>query len=745
MFTLKNLMKTTKNWRKSLPLAILVAVTLFYAIMLMPELTVLSPELNDNVFHYALTLSMQREFAAGGNILDHWVPYWSMGYPVFHHYQHIPHLIIVAIYNIFYGQIPLFLIFRFFTYILLVLYPLVLYFSLRRMRFSALIAAFAALFALTLSNISGYGLELGSFLWRGSGMFSQLWATFLFPLTVSSIYISLKENRSYFQSVIFLFLLANSQVMYGLMAIITSALFLFIDFDFAQIFKRVKRFSFILIMFFLMIAYLLIPLIIDSPYHAHSTYDFLEKWDSYGWKTVVTQFLNGDIFDSGRLPIITFLVVIGAIFALSRKSFRYHWAAAGFILWFLLYFGRSTWGILIDLLPLSSALHLHRFITMVHFFGAILAGIGLSAVFSVLKRRIRLVFVIILIALLVSPIISNRFHYIRQNNEWLRDNKVRYQKEEKDFTVMLNTIKHSPPGRVYPGRRANWGKDFKVGRASVFYLLPVNEIVALSNLPFSWALTGDFSVNFNEWDLAHYNLFNVRYILADDKKKVPSFAKLIKSRGRFRLYKIETSGYFDLVKSPLAIYADKNSIWNLMVLWMRSPWVAKNQFISVFFDRRSHSGYQNSLLLENRNYYWPVMPNMENGGRIKTPKQKKSNVFSVSSILDIPIYKKAVPGKMLSETVGKNKFESKIRVNEECFLLFKMTYHPGWDVYVDGKKTKTVIMSPGFIGVKVTKGEHAVKFLYRPPRWKGFLVIISFITAGWLFFRERKRWIKEKY
>jgi hypothetical protein len=732
-------MKINRYLRKNLPFFILIFVIIFHAILLLPELTTLSPDLNDNVFHYSLCVSMQEELETGGNLIDHWVPYWSIGYPVFHHYQHIPHLIVVLIFNIFYKQIPLFVIFRLFNYLLLVLYPLVLYYSLRKMRFSQLSSAGAALFSLALSNINGYGFELGAFAWRGSGMFAQLWAMFLLPLTLSSIYTTLKENKNYFQSVIFLFLLANSQVMFGLIAVLTASLFIFINLGFDQIWSRIKRLSLILVVFFIMISYLLIPMIVDSPYHAHSTYDFPEKWDSYGWRYITTQFLNGNIFDYGRLPVATILAVIGLLFSISRRSFKYRWVAAGFILWFLLYFGRPVWGFIIDLIPLSSALHLHRFVTMVHFFGAICAGIGLTVVFQLVKKKFRLLAAVMVILILAAPVFWERYQYLQTNSKWINTNKVAYQKEKKDFNAMLNFIRRSPPGRVYPGRRANWGKDFKIGQTAVFYLLGPNGIPALCYLPFSWALTGDFSVNFNEWNSGQYNLFNVKYFLADNKKRVPSFARLKKQAGHFRLYEIGTSGYFDLVESPMAIYADKNSIWNLMVMWMRSSWVGKKQFISIFFDRKYHPGHPVSLLLKDRWKYWVLDPSAKKNERLDVLSQEPLNIFSAKTFFEKLPYKTAAPGKVLSEKTGKNVFSGKVRANKDCFLLFKMTYHPGWHAYLDGKEVETVIMSPGLTGIRMKKGVHEVRFVYRAQRWKTFLILLGIAAAGGLFWWERKR------
>jgi len=731
--------KAIKIKRRYLVYSILIFVTVFHAVLLFPEIKELSPDINDDVFQYCLCVSMRGEIQAGGNPIDHWVPYWTMGYPVFHHYQHLPHLVVVTMYYLLLKTVSMFLIYHLILYLLLVFYPLALYFSLRKMGFSDMASACAALFSLGLSNINGYGFELGSFIWRGSGMYTQLWAMFLFPLTISSIYNTINENKGYSRSVMLLFCLTLSQVMFALMAAITSFLFIFKSFEWKEIWERLKRLAVILAVFMIAIAYLFIPMQMDSAYHAHSTYDFPEKWDSYGLRYIVTHFLNGDILDHGRMPIVTVLAVMGVIFSLSRRAFRYRWAAAASIAWFLLYFGRPTWGRLMDLLPMSSDLHIHRFVTMVHFFGAIMAGMILSVLYRKIGNKFGQVLAVCLLIIAATPIFWDRFLFLQLNNRWIRENSAAYQKEEPALRSVLDTIKKSPPGRTYPGRRANWGGNFKLGQTAVMYFFGPEEMPTLSYLPFTWSLASDFSENFNEYDKAQYNLFNVKYYLAGQGKDIPLFLKEIKKSGRFRLYKADTTGYFDLVESPIAMYADKNSIWNLMFLWQRSSMVSKKQYVTIFFDRKYHKGYQDYLVLKDRWEFWRENPIRVSLESIQHPSGEPVNVFSMQDVLQSARYPQVSPGIVVSEKPGKNVFTGNVKADKDCLLLFKMTYHPGWHAYIDGKEKDKVILSPGFIGVKINKGVHSVKFEYRAQWWKMPLFFFGLLSLAMLFLWERKR------
>ena len=94
---------------------------------------------------------------------------------------------------------------------------------------------------------------------------------------------------------------------------------------------------------------------------------------------------------------------------------------------------------------------------------------------------------------------------------------------------------------------------------------------------------------------------------------------------------------------------------------------------------------------------------------------------------------------MISEDPGKNEFSGRVKADKDCLLLFKMTYHPGWHAYIDGKEKDKVILSPGFIGVKINKGIHQVKFVYLAQSWKTPLLFVGLFSLAALFLWERKR------
>ncbi len=63
----------------------------------------------------------------------------------------------------------------------------------------------------------------------------------------------------------------------------------------------------------------------------------------------------------------------------------------------------------------------------------------------------------------------------------------------------------------------------------------------------------------NRWE--HYNLFNVRYVVASEGLKFPDFVQPLQQFGPHRLYRVETTGYFDLVGSNLAFAGGRSELF----------------------------------------------------------------------------------------------------------------------------------------------------------------------------------------
>ncbi len=92
-------------------------------------------------------------------------------------------------------------------------------------------------------------------------------------------------------------------------------------------------------------------------------------------------------------------------------------------------------------------------------------------------------------------------------------------------------------------------------------------------------------------------------------------------------------------------------------------------------------------------------------------------------------------GEIKAELETRQAYGAEFVISRTGFVLFRMTWHPNWVAYVDGKVQPTAMLSPGFIGVPVSPGEHSILMRYEPGTWKltmalaGLVVVLSGIAV----------------
>lgn len=296
-------------------------ITVFFLYYLYPELKV-EHDLNDNFYHYSIAKAMNDQIDEGNNFIDFWLPNYNLGFPLFHYYQFLPSLILNIIYRLFLRNLSLVFLIHASMYLLLSLYPLIIYFSSRKFGFTRMHSLFCAALSLTLSaETLTYGIELGSFVWRGFGLYTQLIGMFLFPLALAYCYDAIINNKNYFKAILLFALtflshtLVGVLLVYSLILLVISNFFVDSPSQLNESKKRIIRLLIICIAVFALISFFLIPQMLNSNYRFQSKYFGDQKIFSYGAKIILTKFITGNAFDSGRLPLLTILIFIGIISA----------------------------------------------------------------------------------------------------------------------------------------------------------------------------------------------------------------------------------------------------------------------------------------------------------------------------------------------------------------------------------------------------------------------------------------------
>src|SRR5712691_7614328 len=331
-------------WRLAWAVALLVAAIVFASVA--PELAVDGPDLNDSALHLGLAKRASEALARGESPIDFWHPDVGLGFPVFHHYQHLPHLTLVAVHRLLLGAVSLDAIYRWSLGVLLALFPLSMFVAMRRMDFGPVEACCAAMVTPLVSTPGLYGLGLESYLWPGRGLYTQLFAAVLAPLAFAEAYRAVRTGRRLGLAAALIAATLLSHLVYGYIVCL-STLSLLLGSGHRG--RRVVRLAMILTAMALATSYFLVPALRDSAFANHSVWEEAAKWDSFGARAVLSALVRGELLDHGRWPVLTALAFVGV-----------GWA--------------------IDMLPFASDIPMHRFIGGFHLFAIPVIACGLAFV-----------------------------------------------------------------------------------------------------------------------------------------------------------------------------------------------------------------------------------------------------------------------------------------------------------------------------------------------------------------------------
>jgi hypothetical protein len=478
--------------------------------------------------------------------------------------------------------------------------------------------------------------------------------------------------------------------------------------------RRVGRLGLLLALTALLTAYLWIPFLLDSRYLNRSVWEESSKYDSYGHAWVLRALVRGELFDWGRFPSLTVLTGVGLVLCLGRwRQERCRIPVALFVFWLLLYFGRPTWGVLVDLLPLSGNLHLHRLIAGVHLGGIYLMAIALALPWEWALTRRRAAYLLIpaiLTALFLLPAYRERAAYLSQNARWMAESRDAFAAEAADIQALTDTLGELPPGRVYAGLGANWGREYRVGAVPVYALLQSSGFDMLGYLYHALSLNADLQVLFDETRPEHYDLFNVRHVVAPVGRTFPGYVQPVQDFGRHRLYRVTTSGYFDLVESDLAFAGDREDLYPAASRWLWSDLPRAKQHPVI------HLG------------------EAPDPGRRLLPLSQAGDVVAHASFPVAPSL-----GRVVWEELESDVYLAQIEAAEETTLILKVTYHPNWQATVDGIPARTRMLMPSHVGIELAPGLHNVRLEYQPQPLRRALLLAGLLALPLTALAERQR------
>ena len=688
----------------NLAFAVLCLVVVVNAAALWPELSISRFDLNDNVFHFGLVERIVQAIEHGRSPLDLWSPEWSLGYPVLRTYQPLAHWLVAAVYFALGKAVPLMSVFLWVRFLSVALLPLSFYAAARRLNLSPLAAGAAAVLAPMISTNFLYGVEYNSFTWAGSGLFPQAVATHLLLLALGSAWAAVRQGRRVTLAGVVVGLTALAHIIYGYVAALSICLMAVLPDSAIPRAVRVRRTLWIGGTAALLTCFQLLPLLLDRNVINHSRWEPVWKWDSFGALTVLGWLVKGDLMDYGRLPVLT-LLALGGVVLWFRKAPQpeaepaasHQFAVLGAAMWVLLFFGRPFWGPLLAMIGIARDMHLHRVIAGVHVFGVLLAAIALAALWRALEHRWRVAGAAVAALFLLYPMVRERAHTLSNDAVWGRRNLAKNESAASDVSNVMDQLRRRG-GRAYAGLPGGWGGRFKTGDVPFYAFFSTSQIPAVGFLYHSMALTSDISLRFNEFDPAHYRLFNVRSVVApgDGSVTLPLFVIPRMQFGNFRVFDAPAVGYFDVVDVFASVGVTRENLYDVNDRWLQSRW----------------PGARNHLLLDI-------------GAGAPSGLTRLRADVPLSEPPPLP-----PAGQVSAEQQDGQVYRAEMDVSRPAYALFKMTWHRNWKAYVDGSAAPTVMLTPGFTGVSLAPGRHRIEMRYEPEAWKAPLGLAAILLVG---------------
>ncbi|MBI4259134.1 MAG: hypothetical protein HY658_01080 [Actinobacteria bacterium] len=699
-------------WRRLAPWGLVAVAVLFNLVALRAEL-LLVQNLNDGVIHEQLIRWADRRISGGHLTFDGWYRYLALGSPLFRQYQSLPHTITGYLSQVTGPERAYHLT----LYLLLSFWPVAVYAGARLLGWGRWIAGAAALVAPLLASEAGLGFEHGSYTWRGSGVWTQLWAMWTLPLAWGLSWQAVAHRRRLLGAALAVGFTVAFHFVTGYLALMALGIWAVVTFRGFP--ARLGRAVLVGAGGLLIVAWTLVPLLSAQEWTIRS--EFLQHTifaDSFGARRILGWLVSGEIYDAGRFPAVTLLVGVGLVVCLAR--FRRDERARALVgIWLaslVIFFGRSTVGPVLELLPGGDQLLFRRYISGVHLAGIVLAGVGLVTavrlVVPLLARAVRAASatvsprlapgaVVVLVAVLLYPAWAERVRYDARGAELIRLQRSFDAVESRDAEALVELARERGGGRVYAGLRSNWGQEYRIGHVPMFAVLSNRDADAVGFTLRFLSLLTDVEALFDDANLGSYELFNVRYVIAPQDRTPSVPAREIARSGVNVLWEVDTSGYVSVVDTVAPISADRRTLAVQMQQFVRSELPLNRQYPTLAYGDRA-----------------PDAPTVAPGTAVP----------------------RGSPGEVLEQFDGLDEgfYGADVRADREAVVVLKTAFDPRWRVFVDGVERPTQLLAPGYVGVRVEPGEHEVAFLYRPYPWYPVLGAVSLLGLAGLWWVGRR-------
>ncbi len=690
----------------------MVATACLFGLVVLRAERLATVNLNDSAVHTQMVRYIGRKVEGGDWPLSGWYPFWGLGYPFLEHYQAVPAMLTALVGRVIGYDVA----HAWALYLLLALWPLAVYAAARLFELDRLVAASAALVSPLLMSVSSYGYEHQSYVWQGFGIWTQLFAMWLLPLSWALTWRAVCRDGSLLWGALALTATVTLHFLTGYQALCAVGIWVLIG-GRTGVLRRIRRALVLYVVALAGSAWVLVPLVSDSAWTGHSVTEIGNPdFDSYGAPTILGWLFTGDLYDAGRLPVITVLVAVGIVAAaLQWRSLPAAPALLAIVTFsFLLWFGRPFWGGLTALLPGGDALLLHRFIMGTHLAGILFAGLGLAWLFRLGYRLaagpffqgtravrrgasvVPLVLASAVFALLVPAAQGIRDFDQRGALQIAFQRSQDAVSGEQVRTLARDAVSRGA-GRVYGGSRNNWGQTYTVGQVPVYAVLNALDVEAPGFTLRAASLSVDVEGYLNPDDPSQLRLLGIRWLIYPESRAAPAGAALVRALGVHRLYELPgITGLVAVGDISGVVAADNRTVGRATLGFLQSGRADRGSYDAVAFQSD------------------PVLAlTAPQGG--------------------------AAPGTVLRsfENGDDGRYRADVSLTRPGVVVLKVSYHGRWKAFVDGAAVPIGMVAPSFVGVPVPAGNHTVQFRFVSADRHVPLLLLAVLAFTALFLGER--------
>lgn len=635
---------------------------------------------DDSSVHEQMVRFATAQLRAGHLPLTSWFPFLGEGSPQFLHYQSLPALLAGALGLLTGPDVA----FRWTLYLLLSLWPVSVYLAARAFGAGRAAASASAALAPFLASVTGVGYEQYAYVWKGYGVWTQLWASWTLPLAWGWSWRAIRDGRGYVPAVLLTALTVALHFETGYLAL--SMLLVWPLVAGRPLVTRLRRAAVLLGGSLLASAWVIIPLLQQRSWAAvNEALQGTGEVNGYGARQVLDWLFTRQLLDSGRLPVVTAVAALG--FALARLA----WSAdvdarallAALAVCLLLAFGRTTFGSLAEVIPGSADLFFRRFTMGVQLAAVLLAGRGAAWLAARCVRALEarvprwrpvLSATVVLVAAVavLAPGWLQLGAYDGQDSTAIAAQRQADATEGTELDRLIAVIECDGGGRTYAGMPSNWGQGFTVGVVPVFQYLDSRDVDEVGYTLRTASLMTDPEFYFNEGDPSDYRLFGVRYLILPAGRQPPVPARLAMRSGPYALWTLSGAGYVQAGQIVGQLTANRTDLGARSIPLLDSGLAADGAYVTVSYG--------------------------DGGGddRLPTvPSQPSAGVVSAEST-----------------ELGGGEASATVRMSRPGVVVLSASYDPGWTATVNGRRQPTLMVAPALVAVDVPAGTDHVAFSF---------------------------------